>query len=174
MGGNSTAPAETRTKQSTASTAELLVGAQEIQGREKAHPLEEDPRVASVSPNAHTAVGSNFEPARSTTSFSLTGGRTPTLFARRASCAPTVIPRNGATSRQDLIKSAEYIFLRYLAPLTSPGEELHEIYLPLTLRINSFPLLGEQEPRGGSESSLMAQVRDMFHAQKEYVFCAME
>lgn len=172
MGGGSTAPAETKMKMSCASTAELLVGAQEA--REEAHLLEEDPRVASVSQNAHTADGSDFKHAHSITPFTLTGGQSPTLFARRASRAPTVIPRNGAISCQDLIKSAEYIYFRYLAPSTSPGKESHEIYLPPTLQINSFLLSGETEPRGGNEGSMMAQVLDMFHAQKEYVFRAME
>lgn len=150
-------PADIRTKRSTAGTAEMLVKISEGSARENSH-------LASVSPNAHAAVRSDFEPARSTMPLSLTGGRTPTLFSRQVSRAPTVLSRNGVISRQDLIKSTEYIFFFYLAPLTTLGEESHEIYLSPTLSINSFPLLSEREPRGGSESSVIAQVPDMFYA----------
>ncbi|TEB30954.1 hypothetical protein FA13DRAFT_1814357 [Coprinellus micaceus] len=123
-------------------------------------------RVASASP----------EPPRSGTPFSLSR-RTPTLFnLRRASRAPTIIPRSAAISRMDLIASAERIFYRYLSPAgnTVNSDENHEIYLPPALRIHSFPLNSSQEPRSPTEMSLMAQVPDMFHAQKEYCFRAME
>lgn len=135
---------------------------------------------AARSPSPHnpvsptTAVGT--DPPRSTTPFSLSG-RTPTLFgARRASRAPTVIPRTSAISRQDLIASAERIYLRYLSPAgnTVGSDENHEIYLPPSLRIHSFPLSGGHEPKSQSEMNLMAQIPDMFHAQKEYCFRAME
>lgn len=152
-------------KRSTASTGDL-----EKAGRQALSPSP-DPRVMSTSPP--TAVGSDFEPARSTTPFSFTG-RTPTLFGRRASRAPTVIPRSGAVTRQELVKSAEYIFMRYLSPAGHTGEESHEIYLPPALRVHSFPLSGAHEPRSAGEQSVMAQVPDMFHAQKEYCFRAME
>jgi ABC-type glycerol-3-phosphate transport system permease component len=76
----------------------------------------------------------------------------------------------------DLIASAERIFYRYLSPAgnTVNSDENHEIYLPPALRIHSFPLNSSQEPRSPTEMSLMAQVPDMFHAQKEYCFRAME
>ena len=130
------------------------------------------PRMRSVSPG-HTAVGTT-EPPRSTTPFSLSG-RTPTLF-KRASRAPTVIPRSQAISRRDLIESAERIYYRYLSPVgAAPGSnENHEIYLPPALRIHSFPLSSTHDPKTQTEISLMAQIPDMFHAQKEYCYRAME
>jgi hypothetical protein len=170
----STGPNETKTKRSTASTNELLAEVEKY--RDAGGATSPDPRVQSTSPQAHTAVGSDFEPARSTTPFSMSG-RTPTLFTRRASRAPTVIPRSGAIARQDLIKSAEYIYFRYLSPAgvtPGTGEDSHEIYLPPALRIHSFPLNGQHEPRGLGEQSILAQIPDMFHAQKEYCFRAME
>lgn len=129
------------------------------------------PRIQSTSPG--TAVAT--EPPRSTTPFSLSG-RTPTLFnTRRASRAPTIIPRSSAISRKDLIESAERIYFRYLSPIGTVGsDENHEIYLPPSLRIHSFPLNSSQDPKTVSEMSIMAQIPDMFHAQKEYCFRAME
>jgi len=127
-------------------------------------------RVASASPD-----GLDNAP-RSSTPFSLSG-RTPTLFnLRRASRAPTVIPRSAAISRLDLIASAERIFYRYLSPAgnTVNSPENHEIYLPPALRIHSFPLSSTQEPKSPTELALMAQIPDIFHAQKEYCFRAME
>jgi hypothetical protein len=137
--------------------------------REKVHPLKDGPPVASVSPNTHIAVGSCFEPALSTTHFSLNGARRQTLFARRASGAPIVLLRNGAINRQDLIKSDEHIF-RCFVPSTSLGEESYHIYLPPTFLINIFPLNGEAEAQKGSGRSVMTQVPGMLHAQKEYAF----
>ncbi|KAF8880513.1 hypothetical protein BD779DRAFT_1761765 [Infundibulicybe gibba] len=103
--------------------------------------------------------------------------RTPTLFnMRRASRAPTVIPRSSAITRLDLIASAERIFYRYLSPAgnTVNSQENHEIYLPPSLRIHNFPLSSSQEPKTQSELAMMAQIPDIFHAQKEYCFRAME
>jgi hypothetical protein len=111
--------------------------------------VEKDPRVASISPdvrvivksdfkpalyhallpNAHDVVRSDMESACSTTSFDLTGLRTPTSPACQASRAPTVIPRNGAISKPDLIKSPEDIVFRYLAPSLPLGKESHEMFL---------------------------------------------
>ena len=130
--------------------------------------------IAAASPP--TAVNSpDLDPPRSTTPFSLSR-RTPTLFnLRRSSRAPTVIPRSSAISRLDLIASAERIFFRYLSPsgaVNSP--ENHEIYLPPALRIHSFPLSSTQEPKSQSDLNMMAHIPDMFHAQKEYCFRAME
>lgn len=104
-------------------------------------------------------------------------GRTPTLFnLRRASRAPTVIPRSSAITRMDLIASAERIYYRYLSPAanTVNSGESHEIYLPPALRIHSFPLSSSHEPRTEGEMQMMAQIPDMYHAQKEYCFRAME
>jgi hypothetical protein len=94
--------------------------------------------------------------------------------AKRASRAPTVIPRDAAITRTDLIASAERIFDRYLVAASDK-----EIYLPPSLRIHSFPLSSNQLPSSTSpayeiEANALAQVPDMFHAQKEYVFRAME
>jgi hypothetical protein len=127
-------------------------------------------------PTPPTAVNSpEFDPPRSTTPFSLSG-RTPTLFnLKRASRAPTIIPRSAAISRMDLIASAERIFFRYLSPasiVNSP--ENHEIYLPPALRIHTFPLNSTQEPKSQGDLNMMAHIPDMFHAQKEYCFRAME
>ncbi|EPS94323.1 hypothetical protein FOMPIDRAFT_1153332 [Fomitopsis schrenkii] len=164
------------TKRSTASTADLMSD----QDRQNLATVDNEkagrspsPRVMSTSPGTHTAVAS--EPPRSTTPFSLSG-RTPTLFnMRRASRAPTIIPRSAAITRQDLIASAERIYFRYLSPAGTVGSsENHEIYLPPALRVHSFPLNSNHEPKSASEMSLMAQIPDMFHAQKEYCFRAME
>jgi hypothetical protein len=139
------------------------------------------PRTPTAGLSEHTHVASptdpeGSQPPRSTTPFSLSG-RTPTLFnMRRASRAPTVIPRSSAITRLDLIASAERIFYRYLSPAgnTVGSQENHEIYLPPALRIHSFPLSSSHEPKTQSEMNLMAQIPDMFHAQKEYCFRAME
>jgi len=164
---------QTGTKRSTASTADILSDHDRrtlaATDNEKAA-RSPSPRMMSTSPG--TAVAS--DPPRSTTPFSLSG-RTPTLFARRASRAPTIIPRSAAISRQDLIASAERIYFRYLSPAGTVGStENHEIYLPPALRIHSFPLNSAHEPKSQSEIGLMAQIPDMFHAQKEYCFRAME
>jgi hypothetical protein len=83
---------------------------------------------------------------------------------KRASHAPTVIARNSAISRTDLIASAERIYARYLLP----GSE-KEIYLPAQLRIASFPISSSAVPHPQDEEQqrALARVPDMFHAQKE-------
>lgn len=169
-------------KRSTSSTGEALHDQEKAGGgdekggggrstspRLRAPPAEKE-RIASASPPA-----TDFDPPRSATPFSLSG-RTPTLFGmRRASRAPTVIPRSAAITRMDLIGSAERIFYRYLCPAnTVNSPENHEIYLPPALRVHSFPLSSTQEPKTQNELNLLAQVPDMFHAQKEYCFRAME
>jgi len=181
------------TKRSTASTGEMLseqdkrnlaaagIGSDEKpdSGGRSTSPLIR-PHTAGHSDYTHVASASHADAVdnapRSSTPFSLSG-RTPTLFnLRRASRAPTVIPRSSAISRLDLIASAERIFYRYLSPagnaVNSP--ENHEIYLPPALRIHSFPLSSTQEPKSHAELALMAQIPDIFHAQKEYCFRAME
>ncbi|KAJ7054100.1 RGS domain-containing protein [Mycena amicta] len=161
------------TKRSTASTNELLnadVDEKYAAGASTSpRPLQsEHTRVASTSP----------EIGRSPSPFGVGGvGRTPTLFTmKRASRAPTIIPRSAAITRLNLIASAERIYYRYLSPAanTVNSSENHEIYLPPSLRIHSFPLGSSQEPRSAAELSLMAQIPDLFHAQKEYCFRAME
>jgi hypothetical protein len=168
-------PAPAGAKRSTASTADMAAEMQEKRGTSP------DPRLlASTSPA--TAVGTDLEHAlrsptpaqpRSSTPFSL-GKRTPTFFSRRASRAPTIIPRSSPISRNDLVASAERIFLRYLSPAgTSPGTgESHEIYLPPALRVHSFPL--SNATGSAADQAAIAQVPDMFHGQKEYCFRAME
>ena len=76
----------------------------------------------------------------------------------------------------DLVASAERIFYRYLSPVanTVNSPENHEIYLPPALRIHSFPMSSTQEPKTQAELALLAQIPDLFHAQKEYCFRAME
>jgi hypothetical protein len=124
-----------------------------------------------------TVAGDDFgqQQPRSSTPFSLSG-RTPTLFHKRISRAPTVIPRSAAVTKQDLIASAEHIYYRYLSPAanTVGATENHEIYLPPALRIHTFPLASSHDPKSDVEKSILAQVPDMFHAQKEYCFRAME
>ena len=175
------------TKRSTTSTGEMLseqekrdlaaagdgkagYGGRSTSPRPLTAGLSDQTHVASASPN------DPFDPPRSTTPFSLSG-RTPTLFnMKRASRAPTVIPRSTAITRLNLIESAERIFYRYLSPAgnTVNSTENHEIYLPPSLRIHSFPLSSGQEPKTQTDQSLLAQIPDMFHSQKEYCFRAME
>ena len=167
-------------KRSTASTTEMAAEMQEKHGMAE-RSTSPDPRLlASTSPA--TAVGTDLEHAlgsptpaqpRPSTPFSL-GKRTPTFFARRASRAPTIIPRSTPVSRADLVASAERIYLRYLSPAgTSPGGgESHEIYLPPALRVHSFPL--SNATGSAADQATIAQVPDMFHAQKDYCFRAME
>ncbi|KAH7920856.1 hypothetical protein BV22DRAFT_1198643 [Leucogyrophana mollusca] len=172
-------------KRSTASTGEMLndqeknalatAGDEKRGGMRSTSPRPRTPgvdnaRIASASPTSP-----DYDPPRSTTPFSLSG-RTPTLFnIKRASRAPTVIPRSAAITRMDLIASAERIFFRYLSPANTVNTpENHEIYLPPALRIHSFPLNSNQEPKSQSDLNMMAHIPDMFHAQKEYCFRAME
>ncbi|KAF8271112.1 RGS domain-containing protein [Lactarius quietus] len=167
-------------KRSTASTAEMAAEMQEKRGPAE-RSTTPDPRfVASTSPA--TAVGTDLEHALSSTTpaqprpstpFSL-GKRTPTFFSRRTSRAPTIIPRSSPITRTNIVESAERIFLRYLSPAgTSPGGgESHEIYLPPALRVHSFPL--SSATGSAADQAGIAQVPDMFHAQKEYCFRAME
>ena len=172
------------TKRSTASTGEMLTDAEKrtlaaagAGSEEKKRSTSPTPAVAGQSDYTHaTSTSSNNDtanPPRSSTPFSLSG-RTPTLFnLRRASRAPTVIPRSAAINRLDLIASAERIFYRYLSPAGNTVKN-HEIYLPPALRIHNFPLSSSQEPKTQTELALMAQIPDIFHAQKEYCFRAME
>lgn len=164
-------------KRSTGSMDHLMASNDD----EKYRPRSTSPRPgASTALSDHTRVASTSpknadDPPRSTTPFSLSG-RTPTLFnLKRASRAPTIIPRSQAITRQNLIASAERIYYRYLCPATTVSStENHEIYLPPALRVHSFPLSSAHEPRSAAEVQLMAQIPDMFHAQKDYCFRAME
>lgn len=179
------------TKRSTASTGDMfseqdqrnLAATETFEDEKLARGVQStSPRPTTTGVSEHTRVASppdgaeNGQPPRSTTPFSLKA-RTPTLFnMRRASRAPTIIPRSSAITRLDLIASAERIFYRYLSPAGNVvnSQENHEIYLPPSLRIHSFPLSSTQEPKTQSEQSMMAQVPDLFHSQKDYVFRAME
>lgn len=185
MGGNTRGGAgDMGTKRSTASTGDLLADhGQQFDDNEKEQHLNERSR----SPNAYeneqqqrvASPGGGEDPPRSSTPFSLSG-RLSSLH-KRVSRAPTVIPRTAAISRMDLVASAERIYFRYLSP-PSPASSAaagdagqnHEIYLPPSLRINTFPLSSHREPRSEEERAAMAQIPDMFHAQKEYCFRAME
>lgn len=112
------------------------------------------------------------EQQRSSTPFSLS--RYGRYSGKRGSRAPTIIPRDAPITHADLIASAERIFARYLVPTAEK-----EIYLPPALRIHSFLLSSEHPPDPSSpdyetEAAALAQIPDMFHAQKEYIFKAME
>jgi hypothetical protein len=171
-------PGGAATKRSTASTGELAseqdrrnlasLGDEKRGGRRSVSPLAEKLKMGS------TSVEADRDRNRSTTPFSL-GGRTPTLF-KRASRAPTIIPRTAPITRMSLIESAERIWLRYLTPagVTVQSGQNHEIYLPPALRIHTFPLSSSHEPKTDQELTLLAQIPDLFHAQKEYCFRAME
>lgn len=100
----------------------------------------------------------------------------PSAGRRTSTQAPTqpFIPRDSAISRTDLIASAERIYSRYLMP----GAD-KEVYLPPALRIHEFPLSSStlpvmSHPDYDREADAQARVPDMFHAQKEYVYRAME
>ncbi|SGY74025.1 BQ5605_C005g03335 [Microbotryum silenes-dioicae] len=93
---------------------------------------------------------------------------------RLAAPAQPYIMRDTAISRTDLIASAERIYSRYLMP----GAD-KEVYLPPALRITEFTLSSSNlptvtHPDYDREADAQAQVPDMFHAQKEYVYRAME
>lgn len=175
--GNTARDGGVGTKRSTASTGEMMAE------------NEKDPFSArSLSPRSPTPVGvyerekekrvaspsDPYDPPRSSTPFSLSGRHS--ALHKRVSRAPTVIPRSAAITRMDLVASAERIFFRYLAPpshSTDPADN-HEIYLPPSLRIHSFPLSSQHEPRNQEEANALAQIPDMFHAQKDYCLRAME
>jgi hypothetical protein len=172
----------TATKRSTTSTGDMLTEGEKA-GLAEGEPSSVSPQLdgkRSVSPGPAVAISGDEkerEAARSSTPFSQLRGR-HSLSSKRASRAPTVIPRSSAITRVDLISSAERIFFRYLAP-PPPNQPSHEIYLPPSLRIHTFPLSSTQLPNTTSpeyeiEASALAQVPDMFHAQKEYCFRAME
>ncbi|TFK47313.1 hypothetical protein OE88DRAFT_1666027 [Heliocybe sulcata] len=163
VGLNPSSAAGMQTKRSTASTGEMLT-------------QQEKDNLAGLGSTSPRPMSPQdpFDAPRSTTPFSV-GARTPMLFNKRASRAPTVIHRSQAVTRQDLIRSAEHIFYKYLSPANNTIDgESHEIYLPPSLRIHSFPLNSDREPRSDQEQALMAQIPDMFHVQKEYCFHAME
>lgn len=149
------------------------------------------PRASGMSPydwTGPTPVNPNMEGGRSLTPFSGRFGRYSSMAKRLSARAPTIIPRDGPVTHAALIASAERIYARYLVP----GAE-KEIYLPPSLRIHSFILNSDNPPPigpttgvGGErisghgreeyelEQAALAQVPDMFHAQKEYIFGAME
>ncbi|WVQ83916.1 hypothetical protein IAT38_006060 [Cryptococcus sp. DSM 104549] len=81
--------------------------------------------------------------------------------SKRRSKAPTVIARDRAIEKTALLEGAERIFYRYLF---DGGER--EIFLPPSLRVYNFP-----DSVNGDVSPL---IPDLFHAQKVYVFKALE
>ncbi|KAL5521172.1 hypothetical protein ACEPAG_9094 [Sanghuangporus baumii] len=134
-------------------------------------PAFNEKEVRAASPN------DGQDPPRSSTPFSFSG-RASALH-KRVSRAPTIIPRTAAITRMDLIASAERIYFRYLSPpahasMAADPSVNHEIYLPPALRIHSFVLSSTREPKTQEELNALAQIPDMFHAQKEYCFRAME
>lgn len=158
-------------KRDTGSTGDLEKAAESLSRAQSTSPR---PVVTSPIPGSqpHVQVSDSHNTPRSSTPFS--ARRFSAALSKRASRAPTIIPRDAAITRTDLIASAERIFARYLVP----GSE-KEIYLPPSFRIHSFPLSSNQLPTPTSpdyevESSALAQIPDMFHPQKEYVFRAME
>lgn len=83
------------------------------------------------------------------------------------------IPRSTAINRTDLIASAERIYSRYLLPGSAK-----EVYLPTSLRIESFPISSStlpsvHHPSYDVEADAQARVPDMFHRQKEFVYQQM-
>jgi hypothetical protein len=99
---------------------------------------------------------------RSLTPFSLGGRLSATIGPKRLQRAPTVIPRTAAITKLDLIASGERIFFRYLSPPPMAGDTSHEIYLPPSLRIHSFPLSSTHLPDPNSpdyetEAAALAQ-----------------
>ncbi|ODN75232.1 hypothetical protein L202_06424 [Cryptococcus amylolentus CBS 6039] len=120
------------------------------------------PNHGMTSPTPSQGVGAFGERAQKEgrTSLAPTQGA-GTRSGRRRSKAPTVIARDRAIEKQALQESAERIFYRYLF---DGGER--EIYLPPSLRVYNFP-----ESIEGETSPL---IPDLFHAQKIYVFKALE
>jgi hypothetical protein len=111
-----------------------------------------------------------------TDGYSLIGvsSRTDNRDSRVPMNVPYVIPRNERITRADLIASAQRIISLYLIP----GAD-KEIYLPPALRADDslYRLLNLPSPTSPAyeaEAPLIARVPDMFHAQKEYMFRAME
>lgn len=83
-------------------------------------------------------------------------------WARKsAQRAPTVFARDRAIEKNALVETAERIYLRYLLP----GAE-REIYLPPALRLTNFPV--------STENKVSPLIPDLFHAQKLYIFRALE
>ena len=102
------------------------------------------------------------------------GAASGTIRGKQSTTMP-YIPRDTAITRTDLIASAERIYARYLMA----GAE-KEIYLPNVLRVTNFPISSSQlphvynEPNFELENDTLARIPDMFHAQKEWVYRAME
>lgn len=108
--------------------------------------------------------GDPDHPLPRTSENSFTRNQRRNLLSKRASHAPTVISRNQAINRVDLIASAERIYARYLLP----GSE-KEIYLPSNLRILNFPVSSSSLPHPNDleQQRALARIPDMFHSQKE-------
>jgi hypothetical protein len=122
-------------------------------GPSPVYPL--SPTLRAIYPHDANELGVNDRPA----------SRRP-----RASTTQPYIPRSAAINRTDLIASAERIYTRYLLPGATK-----EIYLPVSIRINSFPLSSStlpsvHHPSYEIESTAQARVPDMFSRQKDYVY----
>ena len=141
---------QTATERGTTSTSQPL--AEEDSQNVIENP---SPRMASATPATVTGdEDGQQQPHSSTISLS---GRAPTTIL--------------IITRKDLITSAERIFRRYLFP---GNTENHNIYIPPELLIPSVLLAGGGGPKFREEGYLVAQVPDLFHAQKEYCFTVME
>jgi hypothetical protein len=89
------------------------------------------------------------------------GGASMRNWRKSVQRAPTVFARDRAIEKNSLVESAERIYLRYLLP----GAE-REIYLPPALRLTVFPV--------STEHKTSPLIPDLFHAQKLYIFRALE
>jgi hypothetical protein len=107
------------------------------------------------------------------------GSKYSSLVGLGAGGTPSRIGQTGrpmaeAITREDLVESARRILARYIIL----GAD-KEVGIPLSLRTNVFPLPSHQlpsptSPAYESETAVHAQVPDMFHDQKEYIFRVME
>ncbi|KDN34723.1 hypothetical protein RSAG8_12197, partial [Rhizoctonia solani AG-8 WAC10335] len=143
-------PTSPTTKRSTVSSAGV-----DWEKGEKGDKITPSPLPMSGRPITPGGTGPDgYRPARAPSAMDDQDPRATTPFQRasgmfkRASMrAPTVLPRDATITRVDLVASAERIFGRYLIP-GADKEQCHQ--------------------------AVLAQVPDMFHGQKEYVFRAME
>ena len=136
-----------------------------------------NPSAYPLSPNLRPLYPHEQDPS-SLSSGTDSQRRISSPFLRNAKsnqpAAQPFIKRDIAISRSDLISSAERIFSRYLMP----GAD-KEIYLPPALRLTSFPLSSStlpppDHPDYELEAAAQAEVPDMFHKQKEFVYSQLK
>ncbi|KAF8603594.1 regulator of G protein signaling superfamily [Ceratobasidium sp. AG-I] len=181
--GGASSPSSPNTTVNAGLSAKRMTGST-VDMEEKGRGRTPSPSPLSGRPVTPGGTGTDgYRPARAPSAMDDRDPRSSTPFEKarrtsgmfkRASRAPTILHRDAAITRSDLIASAERIFARYLVP----GAD-KEVYLPPALRINDFPLSSHALPSPTSpayetESAALAQVPDMFHNQKDYVFRAME